>query len=147
MKTQILSKFFLTAIMGFVIFIAGCKEDCSGVICIITPKDKEKVEQRPIIKGKVTATKVSNLFILIKPLAVSECWVQSSPTDTGAGTWVVQVHVGNPGPDDAGKYFAIQAIANPVNRLPREKEIGNCDVEAEFKTDTIIVERKEQDDN
>ena len=140
MKTKLFNNFFFLTILGVTVIISGCTSDCSEEICIITPVNNAEVEWKPLIKGKVTTDNVSNLLVLIKPLAVNECWVQPKPTRLNNGDWIVQVYAGNP--DDKGKSFAIQAIGNPAKPLPVEQDIGSCDVEAEFKSDTIIVKRK-----
>lgn len=116
--------------------------DCSQEICIITPVNNAEVERAPLIKVKVATANVSNLLVLIQPLSGKYCSESQAQRITNSD-WVVQAFLGNPRPEDVGKYFSIQAIGNPA-RPPLQllENIGSCDVEAEFKSNVIVVKRR-----
>lgn len=121
--------------------IAKSITDCSQEICIITPVNDTEVEYQPLIKGKVKVANVSKLLVLVKPLAVAECWVQPEVQWIDENNWILQAFIGNIGKEDIGKSFLIQAIGNPVEKL-QEGDIGSCNVKADFKSNTVLVRRK-----
>jgi hypothetical protein len=112
----------------------------SNTIAITSPKDEERVPERPLVVGSVSDPR-AQVWVIVHPVETAGHWVQPVVVNDGNGHWKVQVYIGRPGELDIGKQFEVRAIANPKAPL-REGEILGCWPEAEWQSQVIRVFRK-----
>jgi hypothetical protein len=90
---------------------------------ITAPEEGAAVPERPFVKGRIKSLH-AKVWVVVHPMEVSDYWVQQPVTVGEDGAWEVQIHVGQPGPDDVGKRFEIRALANPKSTLRQGDTLG-----------------------
>lgn len=119
---------------------AAATSSLAGSISITAPKEGQEVPERPNVEGIVDDAS-SDVWVVLHPLEVSECWVQPEVFVHDDGSWITSIYVGRPGRADLGKQFQIRAVVNPVDDL-KEGDIVRCWPEAEAQSDLVVVKRK-----
>jgi len=109
-------------------------------ISILTPRDGEKVPERPVIRGKA-ADIGSEVWTIVHPMEVSDYWVQPRATIHQDGTWQVYIYIGRPGAIDIGKHFEIRTVVNPKSKL-KEGMVLSYWPDAESKSAVVEVVRR-----
>ena len=109
-------------------------------ISIKSPKDGDKVLNRPLVTGTVSDPNAA-VWVIVHPLEVSDYWVQPAVSVRSNGSWKVMIYIGRPGSTDINKTFEIKAVVNPHSTL-REGQVLSNWPEAKTTSELIEVIRK-----
>jgi hypothetical protein len=117
-------------------------------LCITEPQNGVEVEARPFVYGKV-ADANSTVWVIVHQTGTSDFWVQNPVTvtedDKGAGSWNVQVYIGDSG-TERGTRFEIMAIADPKGSKGNQITVGKQTVaswpKAKWKSNVVMVTRR-----
>jgi hypothetical protein len=126
------------AVFAILVSSPGWGQELS--IEITVPSDRDEVSWRPIVEGRVSDPN-AKVWVIVKPVSVSDFWVQPKASVNRDGTWRVQIYIGRPGTFDTGNLFEVLAVANPHRRL-REGDILNDWPAAKSRSHLFLVKRK-----
>jgi hypothetical protein len=111
-----------------------------STLSITSPHDREVVDRRPVVSGRVSTPNVS-VWVIVHPMESSSYWVQPPTSMHADGVWGVQIYVGSQKTLDEGKQFEIMAVANPKLDLQEGMILDRWPV-AEQISPVIQVERR-----
>ena len=87
-------------------------------ITLFSPKTGSLVDNRHPVRGTVDfMPEDGKVWILVKPVGVSDIWVQPFSSVDAAGAFEGVPHFGRPGDIDTGKRFEFRLVADPLLKL------------------------------
>lgn len=92
-------------------------------VMITEPQNKAEVPEKAVIKGTVSDPS-AKVWLIVRPLATEDYWVQGQATVNADGTWQATANVGRPGSVDVGEWFQIAAVANPKKDIKAGDVLG-----------------------
>jgi len=109
-------------------------------ISIAEPTDGASVPHRAIVRGR-TKDRKAIVWVVVRPMAGADYWVQPRVDVESDGAWSVQVYIGQDEDMNRGEHFKVMAVANPVNEL-HEGDILKQWPDAQWRSRMIEVVKK-----
>ena len=126
------------AVLAILVSSPGWAQELS--IAISSPSNQDDVPWRPVVEGKVSDPN-AKVWVIVRPLSVSEYWVQPKASVNRDRTWRAQVYIGRSGASDTGQFFEVLAVANPQRNL-KEGDILKDWPAGRARSHLILVKRK-----
>jgi hypothetical protein len=106
-------------------------------LTISTPAENARVNHREIVRGKVLDP-TAKVWVIVRPMATADFYVQPPVDVNNDGTWGVQVYIGESPGSNTNERFKILAIANPKQQLKGSEKL-NTWPEAQWRSRLIEV--------
>lgn len=121
-------------------------QPCPMVVCLITPRSGEKVEDFIEVTWNGKPNAGEKFYVLVKYQDNNNRWLTDSPPAQNGALWRVSANIGNQGSQDKGKKYEICVISTDQDpyqdRIGDTNQLRTAGLPTSSASSCILVERK-----